>query len=147
MQLDVHADLPPRSRIVLLRDGGVVTGTHEPHLRYPAAATRSTYRVEVRLPGDAGDMSVPWIVSDPIFVGAPKVASPAVTRPIVAAADVLRPGDAVASWGTEGDPSSPAAVVQDDDSGSRSLVFRVLAWASATAISSPRWWERSRRAS
>ena len=67
--LRVQVQAPADARIVLFKNGapaGMATGTTLEHM---AAAERAVYRVEVNLPGAPGQPPVPWIVSNPIYVG------------------------------------------------------------------------------
>ena len=73
----------PGTRIVLLRDGREVTATTGQTLDHDAPAEPGVYRVEVRWPDGAGS-SVPWIVSNPIYIG--RAAAPPAARPGVLAA-------------------------------------------------------------
>lgn len=69
--LRARANAPPESRIVLLRHGHVVREATGGTLEYVVDAPRAAYRVEVRVPGAPGEPPVPWIVSNPIYVGGP----------------------------------------------------------------------------
>src|SRR6185295_3204389 len=84
---------------------------------------RSAYRVEVRLQRD-DDASVPWIVSNPIYVGGRGAIGPATEAPIGAATEVMVPGDGVRRWTTERDRSSGAAFEHAGAGGERQLVFK-----------------------
>ena len=65
---DIRTNAPDGSRIVLLRNGEVLT-THEDHsLQQSTPGERGAYRVEVHLPSAPGDPPVPWLVSNPIYV-------------------------------------------------------------------------------
>lgn len=67
--LRVEVQAPADAQIVLFKNGApaaMATGTTLEHM---AAAERAVYRVEVNLPGAPGLPPVPWIVSNPIYVG------------------------------------------------------------------------------
>jgi hypothetical protein len=123
LTLEVHAGLPPGGRIVLLRDGVVVSESGEPQMVYQARGDRCVYRVEVRLQHD-DDVPVPWIVSNPIYVGGRAAIGPAAEVPIVAATDAMLPGPGIGRWTTERDRSSDAALAHAAAAGERQLVFR-----------------------
>lgn len=123
LDVNVYADAPPRSRIVLLRDGEVVAESGESRLSYRAAGDRAVYRAEVRLRTGAATDPVPWIVSNPIYVGARDRTDGRSRAEAVAAADAIESGDVVASWHREGDPSSRASLESGEAAGARSLVF------------------------
>jgi hypothetical protein len=68
--LRVRATSLPGARIRLLRDGREIgAGDTAAPLILEQAADAATYRVEVSLPGAPGQPPVPWMVSNPIFVG------------------------------------------------------------------------------
>jgi len=123
LDLNVYADAPPRSRIVLLRNGEVVADSGETRLAYRAPGDRAVYRAEVRLRADPATEPVPWIVSNPIYVGARGRTEVRSRAEAVAAADAIESRDAVASWHREGDPSSRAALESGEVAGARSLAF------------------------
>ncbi len=55
--------------VQLLRDGHVVREGAEPQLHVTVPPTAATYRVEVTRPGAPGMPPVPWLLSNPIWVG------------------------------------------------------------------------------
>ena len=67
--LDVAAQAPPRARITLLRDGIPVASADGPVLRHAAMAESGVFRAEVALPRSPGSPPIPWLVSNPIYVG------------------------------------------------------------------------------
>jgi len=74
---------PVDARIDLFRDGAMVATGAGASLEY-AADGAGVYRVEVSRPGAPGDPAVPWIVSNPIYVGrspAPRPSGPARRAP------------------------------------------------------------------
>jgi hypothetical protein len=62
----------PGARLVLLRDGAVVARSASPVLQFdhPGGLGRAVYRVEAFLDGRQPE-GLPWIVGNPIYVGAP----------------------------------------------------------------------------
>ena len=68
VELQVDSNAPAESRIVLLREGKVVTKTSGPSLRYVVPGIRAVYRVEIRVDGAPGSPPVPWVVTNPIYV-------------------------------------------------------------------------------
>lgn len=69
VRLDVRAQAPPDAQVELIRDGVQILDVHGSSLQYDAESKPAVYRVEVRLPGAPGRPAVPWIVSNPIYVG------------------------------------------------------------------------------
>ena len=67
--LEARATGPPGAEIALMRNGEVVLTTEDDTLRHTAPAEPAVFRVEVRLPRAPGDPPIPWIVSNPIYVG------------------------------------------------------------------------------
>jgi hypothetical protein len=56
---------PPGARITLLGNGRDVASADGPTLEYDAPSARAAYRIEAYLPGS----TIPWLLSNPIYVG------------------------------------------------------------------------------
>lgn len=69
VSLNVAIHGPADARIDLLRDGEVVASATGAELRHETEAERGVYRVEVGLPWAPGTPPVPWMLSNPIYVG------------------------------------------------------------------------------
>ncbi len=67
LRVDVQG--PDTARIDVLRDGSLLRTSSGTQLELVVDATAAVYRVEVALPASPGDPPVPWIVSNPIYVG------------------------------------------------------------------------------
>ena len=67
VRVDVQA--PDDAQITLLRDGEAVASAQGARLDHDAPAEPAVYRVEVTLPNSPGTPAVPWMVSNPIYVG------------------------------------------------------------------------------
>jgi len=65
----IRVAAPAQSTSVLLRNGVALKESSASAWEYVADGERAAYRVEVRVPGAPGDPPVPWIVSNPIFIG------------------------------------------------------------------------------
>ena len=65
--ITVDAQAPDDARIALFRNGVAVANTRGARLQHEADA--AVYRVEVTLPESPGNPAVPWIMSNPIYVG------------------------------------------------------------------------------
>ena len=111
VRLDVAVQAPAEARIVLLRDGSPVAEGKGSALQHDAGPDPGVYRVEVMLPGAPGEPPVPWIVSNPIYVGRPAVDAPAVIPRAKPAerAELYSEGPAE-GWTVEHSASSQAAV-------------------------------------
>lgn len=70
-EVALHARMaaPPGARMVILQDGASLFDTRDPEMHLGVTATPATYRVEVYTPGATGHPPIPWIVSNPIYVG------------------------------------------------------------------------------
>ena len=100
----------PQARIALLKDGQEVASGSDPWLEYAAELSAGVYRVEVSVPGAPGQPPVPWIVSNPIYVGrdAHPPTVPAL-RPVSASESQYSNGGAD-RWTIETSPGSRAAI-------------------------------------
>lgn len=110
VQIEVRTQAPPDVRVSLIRDGTKVTDASGPSLEYQADSSPASYRVEVSLPGAPGQPPVPWIVSNPIYVGrdfASKSAS--AEHPRASATFVLYADGEAKGWTVEHSPESRAA--------------------------------------
>ena len=70
----VETRAPPGALLSILRDGAAFRIADGTPLEETVPAVPAVYRVEVTLPGVRGDPPVPWMVSNPIYVG--RTASP-----------------------------------------------------------------------
>lgn len=66
-RIAVEAQAPADAQIALFRDGEVVTRVQG--ARLDQEAKPGVYRVEVTLPGSPGTPPIPWLVSNPVYVG------------------------------------------------------------------------------
>jgi hypothetical protein len=66
---DIRVDGPPGATAILRRNGVVVGESRAPAWRHETDGRQAEYRVEVLLPDSPGTPPLPWIVSNPIFVG------------------------------------------------------------------------------
>jgi hypothetical protein len=99
-----RAATPPGAELVLLHNGHeVATGRGE--IRHGVTEAHGAYRVEVRLPGAPGTPPVPWLVGNPVYLGAS--ASP-IAPPVEAPAAAAR--IAPFPWRIEKDAASSATL-------------------------------------
>lgn len=109
VMLHVRMAAPPGARMVVLRDGVSFydTGDPETHLGVPPAP--AAYRIEIQAPGAGGHPPIPWLVSNPIYVGLREIHARArVPAPRPALRD--RTGVELAAWGGEASPGSASAL-------------------------------------
>jgi hypothetical protein len=101
VRLRAVTNAPATASLTLLRDGEVIARAAGPALEW-ADRRAGAYRVEAGLPGAPGDPPLPWIVSNPVYVGlSAHDAAPAALPP--AAATLVWPAG---SWHIEKDPGS-----------------------------------------
>jgi hypothetical protein len=117
--LEARTGAPAGARLVLLRDGVTIRETTDSRLTFSAPGERAVYRAEVRIPDAPGTPPVPWIVSNPIYVGLPLAAgtTPAATPRGTEVTDLIRAGSETARWTLERDGSSQGAIVRDGSAG------------------------------
>ena len=64
----VESNAPPEARIALLRSGRVVATSSGPRLEYTSSEP-GAYRAEITLSDTPGARTIPWIVTNPIYLG------------------------------------------------------------------------------
>lgn len=81
LTLSVTTNAPPNATITLRKNGEVLaTGAGATLAHDVPGRERAVYRVEIALPEAPGDPPVPWIVSNPIWVGDPADATASARR-------------------------------------------------------------------
>jgi hypothetical protein len=101
-----HATRPRGAELALMHDGLLVAYSSV-DLHYDASDKPGAYRVEVRLPTAPGDLPIPWLVSNFVYVG-PEPGTPG-TAPPAADTEPRTPSTAAAfPWRIEKDPVSSA---------------------------------------
>ncbi len=134
-RITVDTDAPDDARITLFRNGVAVANAQGARLQHDADA--AVYRVEVTLPASPGNPPVPWIMSNPIYVGRePEAAAPQVTQlPKARTFTTLYSGGPDRGWTIEKSAASDAAIdVIGALPGSQMLLRYAL---SGTAADSP----------
>ena len=123
--LHVDVQAPADALISLIEDGRQVLEAKGSTLGYMAEPRPAVYRVEVKLPGAPGEPPVPWIVSNPIYVGRKVVdgVAPAPRAPASAAEILYRDGP-VPDWRIELGPTSDGAVDVIKAVGGTQVLFR-----------------------
>jgi hypothetical protein len=118
---EVKVGAPRNARLQIRRDGRVVKQGSAAGLTYRAPRGTAAYRAEAILPNSPGTPPIPWIVSNPVYVGLRERGS-AGTPPAVASKVVYSDGDA-SGWRIEHDPASGGAVGITPAGGSQELAF------------------------
>lgn len=99
--LRVEVNAPQGSTIRLVSDGRTVSTGGPSTLEFEAPSSPGVFRVEVDVPGAPGTPMVPWIVSNPIYVGTrPAVETSSSPAPISEGAALYTDG-ATTNWRIE----------------------------------------------
>ena len=135
VELRVTTNAPDSARIVLLRHGEPLTSAVGKSLTYLVSGERAVYRAEIHLPGAPGDPPVPWILSNPVYVGFGKDPPPP-TRPPPSEFATQYDNGLAPDFTVETSPRSVAALdVVGAEAGGTQLSLR---WAlGGTAAESP----------
>jgi len=119
----------PQASVQLLRDGKVIRRVDGPSLEWETDQP-GAYRIEAQLPGAPGEPPLPWIVSNPIYVGLPATREHTGALPPASARLVWPAG----SWHIEKDARSTGRAVTSADGG---LVRHTLRYELAREAASP----------
>jgi hypothetical protein len=131
LRVDVQAPLGVRVR--LLKDGASVREVSGTRLEHDAGQNAGAYRVEVIVPDGPGQPPVPWIVSNPIYVGYPETAPAAPGRgPAKESVSIYSDGPA-AGWEVERGPNTQAALDVVDTVGGTQVQLRYALSGPASA--------------
>jgi hypothetical protein len=107
--VEAQLTAPPGTTMVLLRDGEPIYDTTDGLLRVGIGAEPGAYRMEARLPG-ASPNAVPWLLTNPIYVGLQDAHARAATPPPGPPPATTRTGIATASWRAEADAGSTSGL-------------------------------------
>jgi hypothetical protein len=128
VHLRAECDMPAGSRMTLIRNGQPVRTTAESVLDWVVQGAENerppggTFRVEVQLAGHTGERAMPWIVSNPIYVGMNEPhPSPPGPPP---AGQAVAPDALVATWRIEKDAMSQGSVGPSLSGSTVQQVFR-----------------------
>ena len=124
IELRAGTDAPPDARIVLLKNGAVATQASGPALTFKAGPEPAVYRVEVTLPNEPGTPPVPWLLSNPIYVGQPDVPPPLPQRPPASHVIAQYDNGPAVGWTVEHSARSAAALDVVRAPGGTQLAFR-----------------------
>jgi hypothetical protein len=130
----IHARLhgAADARIVLLRNGARIAESTAA-LEHAADASRGVFRIEVYTRNGPGQPPVPWLVSNPIYVGWPE--ADAVAPPRAAASVTMPLRQSMASWTIEHSSASEGAVdVVPAVDGERQALFRFALSGTPTSF-------------
>jgi hypothetical protein len=98
--IDARIGAPAGTTLTVLRDGVAVYDSTNPAIRVDVGEQPGAYRIEAHLPSSLASSSVPWVLSNPIYVGLrrqhERLNTPAVAPPVVARTPL-----ATAAWRAE----------------------------------------------
>lgn len=109
VMLHVRMAAPPGARMVVLKDGVSLFDTTDPETHLGVTTEPAVYRVEIYTPGATGHPPIPWLVSNPIYVGLRDIharARATARRPDVRARTALDFG----AWVREASPGSESTL-------------------------------------
>ncbi len=138
VRFDIDLPVAAGARVRLLRDGAVVREGMGAALQADVPATPAAYRVEVLLDGAPGAPPVPWIVSNPVFVGrGPEWGRAATvsTDPVPGGADIPVHVASTAAWAAEQSERSQAEIEAVRQGSFNAALFRFA--LTGTASSAP----------
>jgi hypothetical protein len=101
VMLRVESNGPTGSSIKLLAEGKMVASVAAPVLEYAAPAKAAVYRVEIDVPGAPGTPPIPWLVSNPIYVGTPAASATSSAPALVSEAVALYSNGPATDWRIE----------------------------------------------
>ena len=123
VRLNVESNAPAGSNIRLLADGKTIASGAPPTLAYEAASSPAVYRVEVEVPNAPGTTPVPWVVSNPIYVGR-SAAPQSSIAPTVSETRAVYANGSVADWRVEKSARSEATLSAAPAVGGTQLLLR-----------------------
>ena len=132
----VSVEGPDDAQTVLLKDGHVLETRMGTSLERVVTGEPAVYRAEVSLPGAPGDPAVPWMVSNPIYVGRAIAPSNATAQLLPPSTFAFQYRDGPAStWTVEHSPASLGAIDEVEAVKGQQLSLRYA--LGGTASSSP----------
>ena len=124
VMLRVETNGPDGSTIRLLSEGKSVASSALPVLEYTAPSQPAVYRVEVDSPGAPGLPAMPWLLSNPIYVGAATPADTSSRAAPMAETVVVYSNGLAADWRIEKSVRSDGAIDVAKSVGGTQLLLR-----------------------
>jgi hypothetical protein len=103
---------PEGTTLVVLRDGVSLHESAGNAIRLDVGGERGAYRIEARLPPRLSSSSVPWVLTNPIYVGLRDQHAQAVENATAPPPFTTRAGIATAAWRAEASEGSESALAQ-----------------------------------
>jgi hypothetical protein len=109
--IEARVAAPPGTTLVLMRDGHPVYDTVGGALRIDVGVEPGAYRVEAHLPAaPGGRVRVPWLVSNPIYIGLRAAHEAAAAHPVARTAVTTRAPVDTSRWRAEVSAGSASVV-------------------------------------
>ena len=132
----LEADLPQGGELRLFKDGSLIAQTTRPSLRFQTGNQSATYRAEVVISPTPNSLGIPWILSNPIYVGAPSETE--IDQPVVETTGtsfaLFTDESDVQAWKVEHEETSLVAIDSTPSVDGRELALR---YALSSAESNP----------
>ncbi len=119
--LHVESNAPPSFTTVLWQDDRVLSSSQGETALQRVVTAPAVYRVEILAPASGG--TVPWLVSNPIYVGVTFPQPAPNATPALAESHPLLSNGSV-GWWTESDPRSTTSLASTQTAGGGALTFR-----------------------
>jgi hypothetical protein len=123
VRFTVESNAPDDAAIVLIEGGREIARTTGRTLQHMTNGEPGAYRVEVTLPGSAGSPPAPWLVSNPIYVGAFATDAPARPAPATKGTPFYSNAAAV-GWEIERSARAEGALDVANDEDGTELILR-----------------------
>jgi len=108
--LRIQVQAPPDARVAVLKDGDVMEMRTGAEVELTAPAAPGVFRVEISLPGAPGQPAIPWMVSNPIYVGRDAAEPPPPARPRATTFAVLYKDGPLQGWVVEKSDAALGAI-------------------------------------
>jgi hypothetical protein len=106
----VASNAPAGSTTALIKDGERVATSTQAALEFAAPAAPAVYRAEIDLQHAPGEPPVPWVVTNPIYVGRSEQPPAAISRAAPRTSVPLYANGPITGWMVEASPQSAGAV-------------------------------------
>ena len=106
----VASNAPAGSTITLFKNGRPIATSTQATLEFSAPAAAAVYRAEIGLHHAPGEPPVPWIVTNPIYVGRTEAAAPVESRSAARTFTTLYDNGQAAGWQIEASAKSMGAI-------------------------------------
>ena len=122
----LEADLPQGGELRLFKDGTLIAQTTQPSLRFQTGIQSAIYRAEVVLSPMPNSLPIPWILSNPIYVGEPREAKTdqQVGETVEARFALFSDESDVKAWKVEHEETSLVAIDSTPSVDGRELALR-----------------------